>query len=129
MLAMSEPEERRLFRLGWSDYRRAHQAVAARCKKASRAAKRALHRQGSSEDHSGPEPAIALPEGAPLTDAEWRALEPILPPQRLLVDARTMITGRFLEASCGLRVQAHRGGRCPGSSVNGRRLTVGTSCG
>lgn len=69
MLAMAESEERRRFRLGWSAYRRAHQALAARYKKASHAAKRALHRQDSSEDRSGHEFAAPPPEGAPLTDS------------------------------------------------------------
>lgn len=82
MLAMSEPEGRRRFRLGWSAYRRAHQAVAARCKEASRAAKRALHEPESSEYPSGPEATMPPQEGAPLTDEEWEILEPLLPPQR-----------------------------------------------
>ncbi len=81
MLAMAEPEEeeKRVFRLGWSAWRRAHQAVAARCRKATLAARRALGRGGPSEDRTGPK-AIALPpEGAPLTDGEWEMLEPLIP--------------------------------------------------
>ena len=106
MLAMTEPEERRRFRLGWSAYRRAHQAVAARCKKASRAAKRALHERESSEKYSGPEPTIPPSEGAPLTDAEWRALEPLLPPQRFTGgrpyhDHRTVLGGILWVARTG----------------------------
>ena len=42
VLAMGEAAERRPFRLGWSRWRRAHQAVAARC----HAARRALRRSG-----------------------------------------------------------------------------------
>lgn len=82
MLAMSEPEEQRRFRLGWSAYRRAHQAMDGRCKKVSRAAKRVLHGQELSENLGGPEPTAPPPEGAPLTDSEWEILEPLLPPQR-----------------------------------------------
>jgi Putative transposase of IS4/5 family (DUF4096) len=82
VLAMSEPEDKRAFRLGWSIYRRAHQAVAARCKKASRAAKRAFHQQGWPEGPSAPEVATLPPEGAPLTDTEWEMVKRILPPRR-----------------------------------------------
>ena len=39
------------FRLGWSAWRRAHQAVAKRCKKASRAAKRALRTESGQAPH------------------------------------------------------------------------------
>ena len=42
MLAMAEPQERRRFLFGWSAWRRAHQAVAARCRAAKRAARQAL---------------------------------------------------------------------------------------
>ncbi len=80
VLAMTEPEVRRRFLLGWSAWRRAHQAVAARCRKASLAAKhaarRALGREGP------PEVAAITPEGAGLTDEQWERVEPILLPQR-----------------------------------------------
>lgn len=103
---MSEPEQRRHFRLGWSAYRRAHQAVAARCKKASRAVRRVLHGQGSSEDLGGPEATAPPPEGAPLTDTEWEILEPILPPQRPIRgrpyhDHRTVLGGMLWVARTG----------------------------
>jgi hypothetical protein len=42
ILAMTKPKEEREFRLGWSLWRRAHQAVAKRCHTASREAKRDL---------------------------------------------------------------------------------------
>ena len=68
---MAEPdEEKRAFRLGWSAWRRAHQAVAKRCKKASRGAKRALRRESTLEDRIGPHATTLSPEEAPLTDAE-----------------------------------------------------------
>ena len=67
--------ERRAFRLGWSRWRRRHQAVAAR----SHAARRALR-------HAVRPPVDAAPPAEPteerLTDAEWRRVEPILPPQQ-----------------------------------------------
>jgi hypothetical protein len=74
VLAMGEAGERRSFRLGWSRWRRAHQAVAARC----HAARRAL------QQASRP-PACAVPVSvagdAGLTDAEWCRIAPVLPPQ------------------------------------------------
>jgi hypothetical protein len=80
LLAMIEPEERRIFRLGWSAYRRAHQAVAARCRrKARRAAKRALGREGPFEDRTGPKAVTLPPEEAPLTDEQWEMVEPLIP--------------------------------------------------
>jgi hypothetical protein len=46
VLAMAEPEGRRRFLMGWSAWRRAHQAVAARCRAAKRAARHALRDVG-----------------------------------------------------------------------------------
>ena len=85
MLAMAEPdEEKRIFWLGWSAWRRAHQAVAKRCKKASRAAKRALARQRPSrKDAGGGSKMIAVtPEEALLSEAQWALIEPLLPSRR-----------------------------------------------
>ena len=81
VLAMAElEEEKRTFRLGWSAWRRAHQAVAARYRKASRAAKRALSGEAAVEDRAGPSTTTLLcAEGAPLTDEEWEHVEPLLP--------------------------------------------------
>jgi hypothetical protein len=79
---MSEPEGRRRFLLGWSAWRRTHQTVAARCRKASQTAKRALCRKGSYEDLVGPKVTIVAPEDAKLTDVEWERVEPLLPPRR-----------------------------------------------
>lgn len=106
MLAMTESEQRRRFRLDWSAYRRAHQAVAARCKRASRAAKRTLHERESSEKHSGPQSTMPPLEGAPLTDAEWEMVEPLLPPQRPIRgrpyhDHRTVVGGILWVARTG----------------------------
>lgn len=82
LLAMAEPDgKKRAFRLGWSAYRRTHQPVAARWRKASRAAKRALGREGPSEDGAKLKLKTTTlpPEGAPLTDEEWEMLEPLIP--------------------------------------------------
>ncbi len=80
VLAMAEPEGRRRFLLGWSAWRRTHQAVAARCKKARLTAKRAARRALGTE---GPLEAAAIaPEEASLTDEQWAQVRPLLPPQR-----------------------------------------------
>lgn len=76
VLAMAEPERRRRFLLGWSAWRRAHQAVAARCRAAKRAARRTLSAEGS------PKTAAIAPEEAGLTDEQWALVSPLLPPQR-----------------------------------------------
>jgi hypothetical protein len=74
VLAMAEREEHRAFRFGWSVWRRAHQAVAARCAAARRA--RTAERPRPRERASPPEP----PQIG-LTDAEWQAVQALLPPQ------------------------------------------------
>jgi len=75
VLALGEPAERRAFRLGWSRFRRAHQAVAARCRVATRT--------GAHDDPPTPR-AVSPPAPPPagLTDAEWTTVAPLLPPQR-----------------------------------------------
>ena len=73
---MSGPESEREFRLGWSLWRRAHQAVAARCHAAKRAlqhGERALAREPVPIEH------IPAPVGAELTDAEWESIGLLLP--------------------------------------------------
>jgi hypothetical protein len=80
LLAMAEPDEqKRAFRLGWSACRRAHQALTARYRKATRAAKRALSAEAAVEDRAGPSTTTLCAEGAPLTDEEWQMVEPLLP--------------------------------------------------
>ena len=73
--------QERNFRLGWSLWRRAHQSVAARCKKASRAAGDLLCREESPEERTGPKVSVLSPEGAaaPLTDKEWKIVGPLVP--------------------------------------------------
>lgn len=75
VLAMREAEERRTFRLGWSRWRRAHQAVAARCHAARRAHSRGVIK-------APPPIALALPIAGTLTEAEWVRIRPLLPPQQ-----------------------------------------------
>jgi hypothetical protein len=79
VLAMAGPVEQRNFRFGWSVWRRAHQAVAARCKKASRAVRHGLCEGGSSEERTAPKVSVLPPEGEPLTDEEWEIVEPLIP--------------------------------------------------
>ncbi len=106
MLAMAEPdEEKRAFRLGWSAWRRAHQALAARYRKASRAAKRALSGEAAVEDRAGPYAMTLCAEGAPLTDEEWELVEPLLPRKppagRPYKDHRTVLGGMMWVARTG----------------------------
>ena len=91
VLALGDAAEQRLFRLAWSRWRRAHQAVAARC----HAARHALHRATATAAHAAPPPAAAE---VALTDAEWRRIQPLLPPQkpptgRPRHDHRTVLAG------------------------------------
>jgi hypothetical protein len=75
LLALAERGERRAHRLRWSVWRRAHQALANRC-----------HARRRSDERGGLVAARAtVPVSsayAPLTDAEWEQLRPLLPPQR-----------------------------------------------
>jgi len=91
VLALGEPAERRAFRLGWSWWRRKHQAIAARGHTARRA---------RSRTPPAPEDPDALPPtpAAVLTEAEWARVLPLLPPQRPTVgrprhDHRSVLSG------------------------------------
>jgi hypothetical protein len=91
ILAMAGDKERRAFRLAWSHWRRAHQAVAARC----HAARRALTQQSGCR--IGIVPPLP-PIHRPLTDGEWERIAPLLPPQkpptgRPRHDHRTVLNG------------------------------------
>jgi hypothetical protein len=82
---MSAPTEEREFRLGWSLWRRAHQAVAKRCHKASHAAEHGPSRE-LPPDPARPAPA-ATPISTPisthlLSDEKWERLRALLPPQK-----------------------------------------------
>jgi hypothetical protein len=74
VLAMTESQEQRSFRFGWSVWRRAHQAVAARCHAARHA-----RRRDRPPILPTPVPSAAQAE---LTDAEWVAVRSLLPPLR-----------------------------------------------
>jgi hypothetical protein len=91
VLAMGEAADRRAFRLSWSRWRRAHQAVAARCHAARRAGRDAAHPPA----RAAPPPAATE---AGLTEAEWRRVAPVLPPQKPATgrprhDHRTVLGG------------------------------------
>jgi Putative transposase of IS4/5 family (DUF4096) len=91
VLAMGEAAEQRAFRLGWSRWRRAHQAVAARC----HAARHALRSVTSPSTRAASPPTVAKVE---LTAAEWRRVQPLLPPQKPTTgrprhDHRTVLAG------------------------------------
>jgi transposase len=88
ILALAGPEQEREFRLGWSLWRRAHQAVARRCHRA----RRAFHPQSAPSSSVSPsvlrhvamearsivpEPRIEL-----LTDVAWELVKPLMPPQK-----------------------------------------------
>jgi hypothetical protein len=79
---MAAPKGRRRFLLEWSVWRRAHQAVASRCRRsqASLAAKRAARTTAGTE--GPPETVTIAPEKAHLTDEQWASVGPLLPPQR-----------------------------------------------
>ena len=90
-LALTGSREQRRFRLQWSRWRRAHQAVAAR----SRALRRAKVRDRPLV-RLVPEPPASGP--AELTDAEWERVRSLLPPQRPPTgrprhDHRTILSG------------------------------------
>ena len=107
LLAMAEPdEEKRVFQLRWSGWRRTHQAVAARCKKASRAAKRAFGQERASGSDAGePKLTAIAPEEAPLTDEEWEMVEPLIPQRppagRTYNDHKTVLGGILWVARTG----------------------------
>jgi hypothetical protein len=99
LLTLTEPPERRGFQLAWSVFRRRHQAVARRC----HAARRAQH-------HPAPRGALTvqiLGSAVPaLTDARWRRIAPLLPPQkprtgRPAHDHRTILAGMLWVARTG----------------------------
>jgi Putative transposase of IS4/5 family (DUF4096) len=107
MAARSAKE--RHFRLGWSLWRRTHQAVAARCKKASRAAREVLHREESLEECTALKVSVLSAEGSAeggaLTDAEWKMVKPLLPQRpptgRRYNDHRTVLGGILWVARTG----------------------------
>ncbi len=78
VLAMAESGDSRRFRLGWSAWRRAHQALAARC----RASRQGTGGYGPVVTPAAPQVAAIQPQEGRLTDAEWEMVRHLLPPQR-----------------------------------------------
>jgi transposase len=98
---MAGPEEEREFRLGWSLWRRAHQALAKRCHTAKRDLL-LLRARVPGDYFAQPEPAAtAMPLLAPmpsrLTDVQWARIEALVLPNggrgRRWRDHRTVIDG------------------------------------
>ena len=83
-----------MIRAGWEWV---HRAVANRCKKASQAAKRAFRRESTLENRIGLHATTLSPEEAPLTDAEWEMVKPLIPQKppagRRYNDHRTVLGG------------------------------------
>ena len=86
---MVGPEEQRDFELGWSLFRRAHQAIARRCHKRSHRTKQAIRPDARREPTPDPTdvPTVATTaahykEAGVLTDAEWEHVSQLLPEQK-----------------------------------------------
>lgn len=91
LLALTEPPERRGFRLAWSTFRRRHQAIARRCHTTRRARQQPAPESTLTVQVLG-DPALTL------TEARWARIAPLLPPQkpptgRPAHDHRTMLAG------------------------------------
>jgi hypothetical protein len=89
LLTLTAAAEERAFRLSWSRWRRAHQAIAQRCHSSRRSQLQASLPLGM--------PAVPPTAGA-LTEAEWERVRDLLPPQRPSVgrpnhDHRTVLSG------------------------------------
>jgi len=139
VLAMTEPEEERSFRLGWSMWRRAHQAVAKRC----HAARRALRREGAPTKPKRPATTAIGADAAPLitklTEADWECVRPLLPPQkppsgRPRRDHRTVLAGiLWVLGSGSLRGETFRkrslelGRRFMAATANGMKKGFGSA--
>ena len=91
---MAQSGESKTFSLGWSVWRRAHQAVAARC----RTSRRAPDGEASPSNIAVPQVSVITPRGDKLTDAQWELIQHLLPPQRPAIgrprhDHRTVLGG------------------------------------
>lgn len=95
--AIMGPDEEKEFRMGWSLFRRAHQAVAKRCHKATHRAKHATEHyaiEHVGRGSRGPEPveaneavaptstSVRTKEAALMTDTEWERVRELLPRQK-----------------------------------------------
>jgi transposase len=109
ILALAGPEEEREFRLGWSVWRRAHQAVAYRCHEA----RRALHPEKAPSSCAWGHVAMGVrsivpepPTIAPLTEVAWELVKPLMPPRkpptgRPRREHRTVLAGMLWVLSTG----------------------------
>jgi hypothetical protein len=79
VLAIAGPEEEREFRLGWSLWRRAHQAIAKHCHTASHVTRRTSGKDGPPSLPVSTTATILDRRSARLTDEEWARLLPLLP--------------------------------------------------
>ena len=84
ILAIAAPEEERAFRLGWSLWRRAHQAIARRCHMARCTVREVASEKKKKEGEPSSVPVstttIILDRGrVKLTEEQWVRLEPLLP--------------------------------------------------
>jgi transposase len=84
ILALAGPEEEREFRLGWSLWRRAHQAVARRCHRAHRAFHPESAPSSSVSRHVAMEvrSIVLEPRIELLTDVAWELVKPLMPAQK-----------------------------------------------
>ncbi len=85
--AMAAPEEQRNFKLGWSFWRRAHQAIAHRCHRKSHETRHAgLPDARRERDPTGSVPASAVAgshkEAGLLTDQQWERVSGLFPEQK-----------------------------------------------
>jgi hypothetical protein len=96
ILAMREQDAQRAFRLGWSRWRRIHQAVAARCQATRRAQQEGSVRPtGVSLGQAVLFPGLGK---RGISDAEWERIRPLLPAQQPLTgrprhDHRRILSG------------------------------------
>jgi transposase len=89
--ALAAEPEQRSFLLGWSRWRRAHQARANRCHSGRRLRERAVRLTQS---------VVAPTRCKEVSDRAWARIQPLLPPQRPVVgrprhDHRTILSGIF----------------------------------
>ena len=90
---LTEPPERHGFLLRWSQWRRAHEAVARRGHVAARARARPVASSPPSSSSPGPDDR---PPPAELTNAQWARVRPLLPPRAPV--------GRPLQYRCRTRL-------------------------
>ena len=121
VVAMGEAAERRPFRLGWSRWRRAHQAVAARCHAAR------PEPPGARLPIRAAPPAAAA--SAALTDAEWHWSNRCSLRSSRRGGGRGTTIAPCSPASSGWCAPAPRGARCPRNAASGRRRTSAIGCG